>query len=268
MLFKATSTRVKIVKRLLSEASLLKVVNRKGYRVCDGVEIFPGGVAFLADAGVMVVADLHLGVEASLEYEGLSIPRVQAKKMGEYMMRMIERLSPTKVVVAGDLKHNFSRNLVQEWRDVERFVKDLSGKTKLEVIKGNHDNYVGSILGEYGVPLRREINIGAVKIVHGHAHSERTGLTVMGHIHPSIRLRDSIGASVKDHCYLWDPERQILVLPALSLVAAGIDVVSHMEADEISPILEPEGLAGCFPIVFSKDKALKFPSVGGLRRLL
>jgi len=85
-----------------------------GYRIAQGVEILPGGAALLTEENVLVVADMHLGVEASLEYEGLSLPRVQTKKIADFMTKLIKAVSPSKVIVAGDLKHNFSRNLVQE----------------------------------------------------------------------------------------------------------------------------------------------------------
>ena len=210
---------------------------------------------------------MHLGVEASLENEGLSVPRVQTRKILEYMEGIIKRLQPALVVVAGDLKHNFDRNLTQEWHEVTKFVEQLAGRTQLETIKGNHDNFLNLILRERGVPpVRRELIVGRVQIVHGHVAVERKGLTIMGHIHPSLRLRDSVGASIKDHCYLWHPEKKILVLPALSIIAGGVDVVSGDGVDTISPVFLQGGFEGCCPIVFSREKALKFPTVGELRK--
>lgn len=121
-------------------------MNRKGYRLCDGLLIFPGGAALIEDENTLVVADMHLGCEASLELEGMSIPRVQTRKIENYMKTMMAELEPSKVIVAGDLKHNFSMNLTQEWQDVRSFVRMLEGIVPIEVIKGNHDNYLGLIL--------------------------------------------------------------------------------------------------------------------------
>ncbi|OGS43383.1 MAG: hypothetical protein A3K76_05370 [Euryarchaeota archaeon RBG_13_57_23] len=236
-----------------------------GCRVARGVEVLPGGAALLTEENVLVVADMHLGVEAALEYEGLSIPRVQTKKIEEYLAKTIRAVSPSKVVVAGDLKHNFSRNLVQEWEDIRRFVKGLSGRTSIEVIKGNHDNYLGSILQEYGVPIRSEMTVSGVRILHGHLGTLDNQITIMGHIHPSIRLRDSIGASLKDRCFLYDKARRVLVLPALSLLAYGTDVVGQPSADKMSPLLSEGGLSDFVPIMFSEKRPLTFPKVGELR---
>jgi putative SbcD/Mre11-related phosphoesterase len=240
-------------------------VRLRGHKVCDEIEVFPGGAAFIREERVLVVADMHLGCEAALEYQGMSIPRVQTRKIGEYMRHMIRTLEPSEVVVAGDLKHNFSRNLNQEWQDVYSFVRTLCDTVPLEVIKGNHDNYLGMILREYRTPLRKETRFGDVRVIHGHEGSLGEGVTIMGHIHPSIRLRDEVGGSVKDRCFLFEPERRVLVLPALSLISPGTDVVGQKSADLISPLLADRGLGDFVPIAFSGSRALVFPRVGELR---
>jgi hypothetical protein len=239
----------------------------RGHRVNDDIEIFPGGAALLLDGDVMVVADLHLGYEAALEHEGVSLPRVQTGKVEEYLFGAIDELRPSRVVIAGDLKHNFSRNLTQEWQDVARFVRALAGRAPLEVVKGNHDNYLGQILREHGIALRREAKYSRVRVVHGHEGALTGGTTVMGHIHPSIRLRDSVGASLKDPCFLYDDARKVLVLPALSIVSPGTDVAGQDWSDDISPLLSGTGLGSFVPIAFSGDKALVFPPVGEMRGL-
>lgn len=239
----------------------------KGYRVNDQMEVYPGGAVLLTSENVLVVADLHLGCEAALEYEGLSIPRVQTKKIRQYLSRTIEHISPRRLIIAGDFKHNFSRNLVQEWDDVSRFVGELKRLVPIEAVKGNHDNYLGIILSEYGVPFRKEMLIGGVRVAHGHAGDRRRCPTVIGHIHPSIRIRDRIGASLKDVCFLYDPESEMLVLPALSLVASGLDVVRNSHSDRASPLLPETGLSSFMPIVFAKEKPLRFPTIGRLREL-
>jgi len=256
-----------VVANMLSGNGLGDAVIVRGYRISDWAELLPGGAVLLSDENVIVVADLHLGCEAALEYEGLSIPRVQTKKIMEYMESVIREIGPNSVVVAGDLKHNFSRNLMQEWRDVRTFVSELANRTPVRVVKGNHDNFLNLILRECGAPpMKSELRIGNITVVHGHKSATERGSIVMGHIHPSLTLRDSASVSVKDRCFLWNPEKQLLVLPALSLVAAGVDVIASPDADAMSPLLSAGGLPECLPIVFAGEKALKFPSIGDLRR--
>ena len=239
----------------------------KGYRLSDRLRILPGGAALITPEDVLVVADLHLGCEAALEQEGLSLPRVQTRKIGAYVRDLIDRVSPSKLVVAGDLKHNFSRNLLQEWEDVSRFVQGLSESVQVEVVKGNHDNFLGSILREFGVPLVREASVGGVRIVHGHSGAPSDQPTVMGHIHPSVGLRDGVDPGVKDRCFLYCAPLEMLVLPALSLVAGGLDVVLQPDSDRSSPLLPGGGLVDFTPISFTEGRPLKFPSPKALSPL-
>ncbi len=234
----------------------------------DNLELIEGGAALVLDQNVLVVADMHLGCEAALEYQGISLPRVQTKKILSYMEDVVCAIGPDKVMVAGDLKHNFSRNLIQEWNDVSRFVGALSGLVQLEVLKGNHDNYLASILSGFGVPLKKAVMVGRTRILHGHIGRGSKSPTIIGHIHPSIRLKDGVGASVKDHCFLYSDEEGMLVLPALSLVASGLDVVHHADSDTSSPLLPSSGLAGFKPVVFSGRAPLVSPSVGELRQMV
>lgn len=239
----------------------------KGYRLSERLRVLPGGAALIMPEEVMVIADLHLGCEAALESEGLSLPRVQTRKIEGYVRDLIDSVSPSKLIVAGDLKHNFSRNLVQEWEDVSRFVCGLSEAVEVEVVKGNHDNFLGSILREFGVPLVGETSVGGVRIAHGHSGTPSGRPTVMGHIHPSVGLRDGPGPGVKDGCFLYSRLLEMLVLPALSLVAGGLDVVVQPDADRASPLLPRDGLVDFVPISFAEGRPLRFPSVGELRAL-
>lgn len=229
--------------------------------------MLPGGAALIVPEEVLVIADLHLGWEAALEEDGLSLPRVQTAKIESYVRDLIDGVSPSKLVVAGDLKHNFSRNLTQEWQDVSRFVRGLSEAVPIEVVKGNHDNFLALILREVDTPLSRETDVGGVRIIHGHAGVRSDAPTVIGHIHPSVGLRDGVDAAVKDRCFLYSEDANMLILPALSLVASGLDVVEQPDSDRSSPLLPEDGLADFVPITFSGGRPLRFPTVSALRRL-
>jgi hypothetical protein len=110
-----------------------------------------------------------------------------------------------------------------------------------------------------------DMSEGGTRILHGHSGKWDSRPTIIGHIHPSIRLKDDIGASMKDRCFLFDPDTKMLVLPALSLVAYGLDVISDRSSDRASPLLPEKGLQAFEPVVFSGSKAMRFPKVGKLR---
>ncbi|MCJ2533073.1 MAG: metallophosphoesterase [Candidatus Thermoplasmatota archaeon] len=238
----------------------------RGYRLDADVELLPGGAIMLRRSRTIVVADLHLGCEAALEHEGVSLPRVQAKKIEAYLMSVIEAVGPDELVVAGDLKHNFSRNLTQEWDEVTSFVRSIADLVDIVVVRGNHDNFLSTILTELNIPLKREYEVGDHTVLHGHTGTSKKGPLVLGHIHPSILLRDDVGAGMKSPCFLYDRARRVLVLPALSIVSPGMDVVGNPSSDVVSPLIAPYGLGEFVPIVFSSSKPMTFPTVVELRR--
>lgn len=256
--------RGKIVRRLLSHPTLSFVV-AVGYRLSERLRVLPGGAALVTPEDVMVVADLHLGCEAALEGEGLSLPRIQTRKIQRLVKDLVDEVNPSRLIVAGDLKHNFSRNLSQEWDDVSMFVQGLRDSVPLEVVKGNHDNYLGSILREHGVPFLRETSVSGVRIVHGHEGAPDGRPTIMGHVHPSISLKEGVGPGVKDGCFLYSEEQQLLVLPAMSLVAGGVDVVAEERLGDMSPMLKGIDVDDLRPVVFSGRAPLRFPSIGEMK---
>ncbi len=238
---------------------------QRGFRLNDSIRLLPGGAALLPESKTLLVSDLHLGCEAALEYDGLSIPRMQTRRVREDLSGLIDNLDVSRMIIVGDLKHNFSRNLTQEWQDVSRFVSDLSSRLSIQVVKGNHDNYLGLILREHSIPLVKELEVTGIRILHGHQGSLDDRPTIIGHLHPSIVLRDSAGASVKDNCFLFNEDLQILVLPAQSILAGGVDVVRQSSSDTMSPLIAESGLDGFIPIIFTGAKALRFPEIGKMR---
>ena len=231
-----------------------------------GLELQPEGAALVLECSALVVADLHLGCEAALEYEGISIPRLQTRKLRRSLVSMVERLQPDSLVVAGDLKHNFSRNLTQEWDDVASFVRDITELVDVSVVRGNHDNYLAAIMSQSGIALSKELRVGRFRVLHGHSGAPE-GPTIMGHMHPSVGLSDSLGGRVKRPCFLHEPETHTLVLPAMSIVSPGLDVVGNPEADSLSPLVAAIGLGRFRPIVFDEDRPLVFPRLEKMRTM-
>ena len=110
--------------------------------VFDGARITSDLCLHLPDERTVVVADLHLGYESALEAEGIHIPRVQTRTVKEALARLIERYEAERVVLLGDVKHEFSRNLGQEVRDVRSVLDSISDLVDIVIVKGNHDNLI------------------------------------------------------------------------------------------------------------------------------
>jgi putative SbcD/Mre11-related phosphoesterase len=226
------------------------------------------GCAFHHPTGALMVADLHIGYEAALEDEGFAMPRFQSKEMLSRIGKAIDRFDPALLVVDGDLKHNFDRNLTAEWNDVEKFVDEVSKRCKLVVIRGNHDNFLATILSKRGIHIKKEVLLGNVKIAHGHETAEPwKGGMVLAHEHPAIRLIETTGASVKIPCFLLDRESNRLVLPAFSPFAIGSDVIGTPDGERMIPLLSETGIQGYVAYGFAHGEILNCRSVGALRAI-
>ena len=213
--------------------------------------------------GTLVVSDLHIGYESVLEDSGLHLPRIQTETMRDSLMDIVDRYSPDRFLILGDLKHEFSRNLAQEWSEARRILGTLQDHGEVIIIRGNHDNYLSTIASKLGVELVDDYSASGIHFVHGHLPCENRPL-VMGHEHPSVRLFDSVGAYVKLPCFLHFEKEEVLVMPAFSPLAAGTDITSG--TGTLSPVLEGADLARAKVYGCSEIGILNLGEVGRLSR--
>lgn len=200
----------------------------------------PGGInlsvehaVFIEEESILAIADLHLGHEASLQAEHIAIPRFQLETMMPRLENLIERYEPEKLLINGDLKHEFSRNMEQEWDEVRQIVDFLADKAELVIIRGNHDNYLKTILSGMGIEMYDSYRTsdGRIEFVHGHNSTPSSEeLRIYGHEHPFIRLRDEIGALISLPCFLFDGKNNFLLMPAFSPLASGTNVLSPVDS--------------------------------------
>lgn len=200
-----------------------------------GIRITSHRCLWMPEDAAVVVADLHIGYESALEYDGIHIPRIQTAAVEEMLNRIVDLYDPDRLVVAGDIKHEFSRNLGQEFKDVRSVLNGLSDRTEVVLVKGNHDNYLENIVSRIEMPVVDSLLQGGVTIVHGHFDCAQRPL-VMGHEHPSIKLVDRVGAYLKLPCFVHFKKEGIIALPAFSPLASGTDLTAS-STDRLSPIL-------------------------------
>lgn len=231
--------------------------------VAKGVEVTRDFALFLRDERALVISDLHLGFEGALAEQGVSIPRFQRRVILERLGRMLDRVKAEKVIVAGDFKHEFSRNLTDEWIEVKQVLRFLRERVTPVLVRGNHDNYLATILGDLDLPLLNRADVAEHTIVHGHEEVSTLHPIVMGHEHPAVKLKDELGAVVSVPAFLVTD--RLIVLPAYSPLALGVDVSSY---PYLSPILNRMDIDDARVIgVDENEGLLDFGRVRGLKEL-
>jgi len=228
--------------------------------VAKGVEVTRDFALFLREERALVISDLHLGFEGALAEQGVSIPRFQRRVILERLGKMLDRVKAEQVIVAGDFKHEFSRNLTDEWIEVKQVLRFLRERVTPVLVRGNHDNYLATILGDLNLPLHDRADVAGHTIVHGHEEVSTLHPIVMGHEHPAVKLKDELGAVVSVPAFLVTDA--LIVLPAFSPLALGVDVSSY---PYLSPILNRQSIDDARVIgVDEKEGLLDF---GRVRRL-
>ncbi len=213
-------------------------------RSSRGIEI-PGLGIFLEDVSTLVVADLHIGYEEALEVKGIHIPVSQYPRIKKELEAMIKRTNPERIVLVGDVKHEFGDITRQEWNeliDLFRFLKEEI--PEVHVVRGNHDNFLVPIIRKFGARFHEEgFLLDYVYFTHGHKEllieSLSAELIVIGHEHPAIAIRDDLGVKHKFKCLLHGDygDKELIVLPAISPFMPGTEINAVTANDLLSPIL-------------------------------
>jgi len=230
------------------------------FEVLPGIWITKHFALWLEERECIVIADLHLGFEGTLFEEGFAMPRFQKNEMLKRLRKIIRKYSPKKIIINGDLKHEFSKNLPQEWNEVTDVLDYLEGEVEIQLTRGNHDNYLKTILSKRELALPKKVKWKGITFAHGHEELTWKDLLVIGHEHPSAKLCDEIGASIKVPCFLVG--KNIIVLPAFSPLAYGTDVTNM---DPISPTLEKVDFGALK--VYTLDEKVGLLDFGEIREL-
>ncbi|MDY6965550.1 MAG: metallophosphoesterase [Halobacteriota archaeon] len=148
---------------------------------------------------VLVIADIHLGIERDLHRSGINIPS-QTDKLLKRILEHIRSTRPERIVLLGDVKHNIPGSSWQEKNEIPEFLEELSEYAQIEITTGNHDGNIDLLIPESrGISLHgpRGFVLDGVGYFHGHAWPApdlfSADFMLMGHTHPVVKLRDSLG---------------------------------------------------------------------------
>jgi hypothetical protein len=243
----------------------------------DVIEPYPA--VYIRDIDAIALSDLHLGYEAIMVENGVFLPKVQFKREMKIVSGVLEKKRANRLVINGDIKHEFSETSYHEFKEVSDFFEFLKNNFPIvTAIKGNHDNYLIRVTKRYGVELLDQLLIEDYLFLHGHkvpfdfSRSEAEYI-IISHEHPSIALFDEIGVKEKINCFLYGDMldgRKILVLPPLSIFAQGYDINVTPKEDVLSPILRDYVDVDELSVIGISQETgcLKFPNLGELRKQL
>ena len=205
------------------------------FEILPDIEIC-GLTLFLPKESSLIFADTHLGYEGELQDMGYLVPRFQFELIKEHLTRVFTEIKPKvkKIIINGDLKHEFSKISFQEWNEVFEFIDFLKEFSEdITLVRGNHDTIIE--------PIKRKTNIEVVEglflrkskvyVHHGHKmpkdkNLEKAKTIVIAHDHPCIGLRENLRIE-KVKCFIlgtWNGKK-LIQIPSLNFVTEGSDIL-------------------------------------------
>lgn len=197
---------------------------------------------------LLVISDLHLGLEKTMTSKGNYIPSSQLERIKEDIEQAVEETGASRILVNGDLKNQY-RTSYSETEEIKEFLNFVKARfDEVIVIEGNHDTFVESTVEDADIELREHFQEDGKLYIHGHEGLGKYELqdfdtVIIGHEHPAIALEDEIGVREKIPAFLYgDTEsgRSIVVMPAFSSIANGTAVNEVPKRELLSPVMKQE----------------------------
>lgn len=225
---------------------------------------------YIPSEKTLVIADLQLGAEQQLRALGHNVMYEQAEKMLRLLERLVAEHDVERLVINGDLKHEFGRISGQERRDILGMLRKLKRSVRVEVVRGNHDTITKPLTDRLGIELHEALSVGPFYCVHGHELPageafQRAETVIIGHMHPAIVLHDGVRKE-KCKCFLVGAYggKRLIVLPSFATLSEGADV---LRVDPNTPLLDRNAMQDC-ELYAIADEIRRFGTVRELARTL
>lgn len=203
---------------------------------------------FIRKLNAICISDLQLGYEQYLaEKGGIFLPRTQLKEIISELKAIFRIKKPKKIIINGDLKHEFGETSSQEWFEVRKLVEYLRKKVdEIILVRGNHDNYLLTIASHLEIEVFDPFYFEkGFCFLHGHKrikYPNGTKFIIIGHEQPSILLKEGFD-KVKIPCLLYGTtkdNKKLICLPSFSPLASGSPINVIGKDEILSPILREE----------------------------
>lgn len=176
-------------------------------------KFLPGSALLLEPGKILVIGDLHLGIEHEIFRAGIRIPS-QTEKIMERIGALIRESKARHLVLLGDVKHAIPIASFQEDREIPMFLKHFAERIKTSLVKGNHDGDIEK-LAPAGVKIHdsKGFKIKNFWLAHGQSWPSPEAMSceylAIGHDHPAVEFRDRIGSRSVEQCWLViEPDRE------------------------------------------------------------
>ena len=217
-------------------------------KIFEEIELINGFRAiYIKEIDLLVISDLQLGEELYLAEKGIFVPQIQLKEMKKELNSVFKKVKANRILINGDIKHEFGEASRQEWREVIELVEFLRRRTKeIIVVRGNHDNYLLNIASKINLQIFDPFYLEkGYLFTHGHkkfSYPKDFHTLIIGHEEPAIILKEGFDR-IKLPALLYGKMKngkRIICLPAFSYLSSGTEINVVDKEDLLSPILKED----------------------------
>ena len=186
--------------------------------------LLPERAAWLAEAGLLLVADVHFGKAASFRRLGVPVPRGTTEANLARLDGLLQRLPGVRrLVFLGDFLHAASGRAPATLDALARW-RQRHAALPMTLVRGNHDDHAGDPPAELGIAVGDEPWCHAgLALCHEPTTPRPEGwYGLAGHLHPTARLGRGFEA-VRLPCF-HARANGVLVLPAFGEFTGGAPV--------------------------------------------
>lgn len=211
----------------------------------------------------LVVSDLHSGIESLMLEKGALFPRIINKKMLDDLL-ILQEISKTRVlIINGDVKHEFSKELAEIF-DLKNFFRKLKEFwEEIIIVKGNHDFFIENIAFSLRIPVFKRINIrNRFVITHGDKYYDdfKKRTFIIGNEHPFLKIRE---LNIEKPVFLVN--RYLIVLPAFNTFLKGNNILNKSFLSPYFDYLEGDERVFNVVMVELLDKKIESFNFGKIR---
>lgn len=243
--------------------------------IAKGIEIW-GKALFIRKHKVLVIGDLHIGYEEALEKQGVTVPKMAFAELKQELSNLLVETGPKKVIINGDLKHEFGEISKAEWSETLDILHMIRAHCEeIVLVRGNHDNMLEPISKRMGLTIvdsylleaiekkgQYDLAMDPICFIHGdkiikNKDTKTAKILIIGHEHAAIGLRE--GEKVeKFKCFLVGKyeKQKLIVMPSFFSLIEGTDVNNERL---LSPYLHQD--IGSFEVYVVGDETYHFGSL-------
>lgn len=201
-----------------------------------GLVAHPSGALWIPGIRTAILADVHLGYSWAQRRRGELGPLAdEAAK--DKLLHLATDLNPEQLVFLGDMVHA-PRPCAPEREWIGSLLMLLGERARIVAVRGNHDRAFAREFRHLNLTTLESWSAPGLLALHGDrlqgTFAAEAATLILGHLHPSMALRDAAGANHRVPLFLATPH--CVVLPAFSPFARGFDVAGGL----------PRELDACF----------------------